>query len=212
MLEAINNIKNEINQIDDLSFSTLQGNTALIVVDMVKGFCNIGPLSTERSIKAIDPIIHLNSIMKENKKVFFVDSHNEDSIEFKSYPAHCIKETIEEEIIDELVEYSKDSTSTIIKKNSINGFHAPEFKEWLKINSDIKNFIVTGVCTDICVETFAISLGTYFNEVNEDKNIIVPINTVETFDFGTHNGDLMNIISLYKMKSNGIIVVKSIRI
>jgi len=210
MLEAINNIKNEINQIDDLSFSTLQGNTALIVVDMVKGFCNIGSLSTKRSINAIDPIIHLNSIMKENKKVFFVDSHNEDSIEFKSYPAHCIKETIEEEIIDELVEYSKDSTSTIIKKNSINGFHAPEFKEWLKINSDIKNFIVTGVCTDICVETFAISLGTYFNEVNEDKNIIVPINTVETFDFGTHNGDLMNIMSLYKMKSNGIMVVKSI--
>lgn len=210
MLEAINNIKDELNQICELSLNTLDGDTALIVVDMVKGFCNIGPLSTNRSIKVIDPIINLNLIMKENKKVFFVDSHNESSIEFKSYPVHCIKDSMEEEIIDELIEYSKDSTSTIIKKNSINGFHASEFKEWLNVNKTIKNFIVTGLCTDICVETFAISLSTYFNEVDKDINIIVPINTVETFDFGTHNGDLMNMISLYKMKSNGIKVVKSI--
>ena len=210
MLEAINNIKNEIDQIGSLNFKDLQGDTALIVVDMVKGFCNIGPLATSRSLKAINPIVELNLIMKNNKKIFFVDSHNQDSIEFKSYPIHCIKESEEEDIIDELVEYSKDSNATVIKKNSINGFHTSAFKEWLKTNSNIKNFIVTGVCTDICVETFVISLATYFNEVNEDKNIIVPMNTVETFDLVTHNGDLMNLISFYKMKSNGINIVKSI--
>lgn len=212
MLEAINNMKNEIDKIGDLNFTEIEGDTALIVIDMVKGFCNLGPLSTPRSSKAINPIMHLTSIMKENKKVFFIDSHSEASIEFKSYPIHCIKGSEEAELIDELIGYSKDSSVTMIKKNSINGFHANKFKEWLKNNSNIKNFIVTGVCTDICVEVFTISLATYFHEVNEDKNIIVPINTVETFDFGTHNGDLMNIISLYKMNSNGIKVVKSINI
>lgn len=210
MLNALNSIKNEIDKIEDFSFSKLSGPSALIVVDMVKGFCNLGPLSTSRSTKVINPIINLNLIMKNNAKVFFIDSHNTESIEFNSYPVHCLKGTEEEDLIDELYPYSQYSNSTIIKKNSINGFHSDKFKEWLKKNSNIKNFIVTGVCTDICVETFAISLITYFNEINEEKIIIVPIDTVETFDFGNHNGNLMNIISLYKMKSNGIKVVKSI--
>lgn len=212
MLNAINNIQNEINQIGDLSFSKLQGDSALIIVDMVKGFCTIGPLSTSRSNKVIDPIINLNLIMKNSEKLFFTDSHNEDSIELKSYPSHCIKGSEEEELIDELRIYSEHTNSTIIKKNSINGFHTNEFKEWLNKNNNIKNFIITGVCTDICVETFTITISTYFNEMDQDKNVIVPINTVETFDFGTHNGDLLNLLSLYKMKSNGIQVVKSITI
>lgn len=212
MLDAITNIKNEINQIDNLSFSDINGETALIVVDMVKGFCSIGPLSTTRSIKIIDSIVNLNLIMENNRKVFFIDSHNENSIEFKSYPIHCVEETEEEEVIDELIDFSKSSNVTIIKKNSINGFHTNKFKEWLKNNSAIKNFIITGLCTDICVEVLAISLATYFNEVNEDKNIIVPVDTVETFDFGNHNAELMNVMSLYRMKSNGIKVVKSITI
>lgn len=212
MLEAINNIKKEINEIGDLNLNQIEGDTALIIIDMVNGFCNIGPLSSNRSTLVIDPIIQLNSIMKKNQKVFFIDSHTEDSIEFKSYPVHCVKGSEEEKLINELKEYSSDETVTIIKKNSINGFHSNDFKEWLNNNSNIKNFVVTGVCTDICVEVFVITLSTYFNEMNEFKTIIVPINTVETFDLGNHNGDLMNIMSLYKMKSNGIKVVKSITI
>lgn len=212
MLDAIKNIQNEINELGDLKFNELKGNTALIVVDMVKGFCTVGPLSSTRSTLVVNPILQLNSIMKDNKKVYFIDSHNADSIEFKSYPVHCVKESEEEELIDELKECSNDSTVTIIKKNSVNGFHSNKFKEWLNANRDIDNFIITGVCTDICVEAFAITLLTYFNEVNEEKTIIVPINTVETFDLGLHNADLMNIMSLYKMKSNGIKVVKSITI
>lgn len=212
MLEAINNIKKEINEIGDLDFNKIEGESALIVVDMVKGFCTVGPLSSNRSTLVIDPILQLNSIMKKSKKVFFVDSHIENSIEFKSYPVHCVKESEEEELIDELKEYTTDDTVTVIKKNSINGFHTNKFKEWLNNNINIKNFIVTGVCTDICVEAFVTTLATYFNEIDEDRTIILPINTVETFDLGTHNADLMNIISLYKMKSNGIKVVKSITI
>ncbi len=36
------------------------------------------------------------------------------------------------------------------------------------------------------------------------------MNLVETYDLGIHNGDLMNLISLYKMKINGINIVKYI--
>ncbi|MEW8993672.1 isochorismatase family protein [Clostridium sp.] len=120
----------------------------------------------------------------------------------------CIANTIESELIEELKVYTKNNK--IIKKNSTNGFHAKEFQQWLKENPNINNFIVTGVCTDIYVETFAISFITYFNEINEEKNIIVPMNLVETYDLGMHNADLMNLIGLYKMEINDINIVRYI--
>lgn len=45
---------------------------------------------------------------------------------------------------------------------------------------------------------------------NKKIRIIVPLNAVETYDLGLHNGDLMNVIALYNMITNGIEVVKEI--
>ncbi|WP_243441448.1 hypothetical protein [Clostridium arbusti] len=69
---------------------------------------------------------------------------------------------------------------------------------------------MVGCEADICVSHFATTLKTYFNEKNLNKRIIVPINGVETFDFGTHDGDLMKVISLWEMKGNGIKIVDEI--
>ena len=185
--------------------------TVIIVIDMVKGFCTEGILSSNRANSIVDPILNLLNNMKDSNKIFFLDRHTKDSVELNSYPNHCILGTIEEELIEELKDFCKyDNKSVFIKKNSINGFHTDEFKNWLKNNNNIKNFIVVGVCTDICVETFVISLKTYFNEYNINKNIYVPVNCIETFDSENHNANIMNIISINKMKSNGINVVKKI--
>lgn len=185
--------------------------TVIIVIDMVKGFCTEGILSSNRANSIVDSILNLLNNMKDSNKIFFLDSHTKDSVELNSYPNHCILGTIEEELIEELKDFCKyDNKSVFIKKNSINGFHTDEFKNWLKNNNNIKNFIVVGVCTDICVETFVISLKTYFNEYNINKNIYVPVNCIETFDSENHNANIMNIISINKMKSNGINVVKKI--
>ncbi|MEG2288602.1 MAG: isochorismatase family cysteine hydrolase [Clostridium sp.] len=209
MLDALNGIKNELSNLKSVSISELPSNkTGIIVIDMVRGFYDVGPLASPRVEKIINPLVELNEKTKEYKKVFFIDCHKENSTEFKSYPTHCIEGTIESELINELKEYA--TNGTIVMKNSTNGFYAKEFQKWIKENSHLENFIVTGVCTDICVEAFVISLITYFNENNQWKNIIVPINLVETFDLGNHDAELMNLISLYKMKSNGIKIVKSI--
>lgn len=210
MLRALGNIKMEIDSLESVKLSDLvknKENTAFVVVDMVKGFYNIGVFASDRTEKVIQPIVKLNKVLDGCKKVFFVDSHTKHSVEFKSYPEHCLKGTEEEEYVEEI---KPDSNTVFIKKNSINGFHAPDFKKWLEKNKNIDTFIVTGVCTDICVETFAMTLKTYFNEMNEDKNIVVPINAVETSDFGNHDAELMNLITFFKLKSNGIQVVKEI--
>lgn len=210
MFEALKGIKEEIESLESFNLESLdKSKTAFVVVDMVRGFYNVGPLASDRVEKTIEPILKLNEKLKDCKKVFFIDSHTEDSVEFKSYPAHCLKGTVEEELIEELKD-KVDSNTSVIRKNSINGFHAPDFKLWLEKNSEIENFIVTGVCSNICVETFVITLKTYFDEKNMDKEIIVPINATETYELGNHNAELMNLLTFYKLKSNGINVVKKI--
>lgn len=187
-------------------------NTAIITVDMVKGFVKKGMLSSPRIISIIDAIVDLNKRSKGYKKVFFLDEHEENSAELTTYAKHCIKGTEESELIDELNKEEVIGKNTaMISKNSTNGFHAPAFKVWLLKNEDIiENYIVIGCEADICVSHFATTLKTYFNEKNLSRRIIVPINGVETFDFGTHGGDLMKIISLWEMKSNGIEIVDEI--
>ncbi len=209
MINALEGIKQELNNIEELDIKDFKKeNTAIIVIDMIRGFYDIGSLASNRVGHIIENLKELNNKTYGFKKVFFIDYHDETSSEFSSYPKHCIGGTLEAELIEELKPFSKEENSKVIYKNSINGFHAEEFKKWLDKNLKIDNFIVTGVCTDICVETFVISLITYFNEKNLNKKIIVPANCVETFHLGNHHGDLMNLISLYKMKSNGVHIVK----
>lgn len=187
-------------------------NTALIVVDMVIGFVEEGILSSPRVKNMSTNLLELNNKTKGYSKVYFVDSHNEDAEELKAYPSHCIVNTKEEELIDGLKEsVSEDETIRIIKKNSTNGFHAPEFKRWLDgIIDKVDNFIVVGCVTDICVLQFTLTLKTYFNQMNLGKRVLVPANCVETFDIPGHPGDEMNLFALSNMKSNGIEVVSEI--
>lgn len=210
MNKALEGIKNEIFNLPALKIEEInKEKTALIVVDMVKGFYNVGVFASDRTEKTIAPIVDLIEKLNSSEKVFFVDSHSKDAAEFKCYPEHCIHGTVEEELINEIKE-KVDKYTTVIKKNSINGFHAPEFEKWLDKNKKIENFIVVGVCSNICVETFAITLKTYFDQFNINNNIIVPMNATETYDLGNHNAELMNLMTFYKLKNNGVKVVKEI--
>lgn len=201
-------IKGKIIKLEDLN----RESTAIIIVDMVKGFVHEGILSSPRVVTIIDSISKLNKKTQGFKKIFFLDEHEEGSAEFKCYAKHCLRGTSEAELIDELkTEAEVDENVQIICKNSTNGFHAAGFKNWLQENEEkIENYIVVGCEVDICVSHFATTLKTYFNEHNLDKRIIVPVDGVETFDFGTHSGDLMKVISLWEMKSNGIEIVDEI--
>jgi len=186
--------------------------TALFVVDMVNGFVYTGPLSSPRVAAIAKNVAELNEKTKGYKKVFFLDSHEEQSQEFSSFPLHCLKGTIEAELIPELkTEASEGQETLYIEKNSTNGFNSKEFKNWFAKNMDeVDNYIITGCVTDICVLQFALSLKAYFNEENKNKRIIVPMNCVETYDGGSHDGFLMNLFALYNMHTSGIEIADKI--
>ena len=144
--------------------------------------------------------------------MFFLDTHDENSLEFRSFPMHCIKGEHEAFLIDELKTNDSQGEETFfIEKNSTNGFHAEGFKEWIKKYEDkVENYIITGCVTDICILQFSLTLKSYFNENNKEKRVIVPINAVETYSGGTHDGDLVNLFSLYNMHISGIEIVDKI--
>ncbi len=211
-MEAIKKIEEELKgKIIELS-SLDKEKTALFVVDMVNGFVYSGALASSRVADKVQNIVDLNKSMKGYKKVFFLDTHDENSLEFRSFPMHCIKGEKEAELIPELkTEDSEGEETFYIEKNSTNGFHAEGFKNWLKKYEDkVDNYIITGCVTDICVLQFSLTLKSYFNENNKEKRIIVPANAVETYSGGTHDGDVINLFSLYNMHTSGIEIVDKI--
>ena len=209
----MNNFENVIketvnNSIDTFDLSLMNPeDTVVVVVDMINGFINEGPLASPRVKEIVPNVANMMNLANKNKiqVVSFVDTHEPDSVEFKSYPPHCIKGTSEAEMVDELKEIG---TYTLIEKGSTNGFIEPKFQEWLSKHHHIKNYIVTGCCTDICVEGFVMTLNQYANANHKDIQIIVPVSCVETYDAPNHDANFMNNVSLYKFMCNGIKLVK----
>lgn len=212
MEKILDNYKALINNLDNLSNININdydlNKTGLFIVDMNNGFAKEGALSSPRVEKIINPIADFGKLIcsKINTIVAFTDTHNEDDVELKSYPAHCLRGDKESEIVKEILDINNIE---ILEKNSTNGFFVMDMEKYKSLD----NFIVVGCCTDICVYQFVLTLKTYFNQNNLDKNIIVPINLVETYDIDMiHSGDFLNTVFLNSMMQNGIDVVKSILI
>lgn len=208
--ETLEEIFDMLTKLPAVELSQLPGKqTALVIVDMINGFAREGALMSLRVEGLISEIAELSKECDRLQiaKIAFADCHTTASPEFEAYPAHCMQGTSEAEIVDEL---KKTGGYTLIPKNSTNGFLEEEFQEWLKENEHINTFIVTGDCTDICVQQFVITLKTWFNMQNKKSRIIVPINMTDTYDLGLHDSDLMNVTALYNMIINGVEVVAGV--
>lgn len=192
-------------ELKDLS----KNNTVLVIIDIVNGFVHEGALQSTRIEELVPGILNLSKKCGALgiQKIAFADSHTEKSPEFEAYPVHCIRDTFEADIVEEL---KCEGGYKLINKNSTNGFLEDEFQNWLEQNPSIDTFIITGDCTDICVQQFAITLKTWFNMQDNKSRVIVPVNAVETYDFDIHNAELMNVMALYNMLINGIEIVEEI--
>ncbi|MCH1960757.1 isochorismatase family cysteine hydrolase [Romboutsia hominis] len=206
LLNELKSIKNNIDNIKSKNINDLNLNeTELFIVDMNNGFAKGGSLYSPRINALINPIYNFTKYLsnKVSNITAFTDCHTTDSIELLSYPPHCMVDSFESDIIDEL---KSIENIKVIPKNSTNAFFTLK-----DINfSNTKNIIVVGDCTDICVYQFATTLKSYFNQNNISKNIIVPIDLVDTYDSEVHPANLLNMVFLNSMLQNGIEVVKTI--
>ena len=180
----------------------------LIIVDMVNGFVREG-IMADSYIEHIIPeqIRLIKEFLKKEEGIAFVkEAHSEDSIEFKTFPEHCVKGTSEAELVDELKPFEKDAL--VYLKNSTSAMFAKNFLRDIDEMINLRNVVITGCCTDICDLNLAIPLKNYFNEYNREVDIYVPENAVETYNSTRHNRDEYNEMSFKLMNQSGIKLVK----
>lgn len=192
----------------EMDLENLNDNAVLITVDMINGFAREGALYSKNTEDIIDTIVSLAKQFELKKLpiIAYNDAHTSSSLEFRAFPQHALKESIESELIDEL---SEIKNIKIVNKNSTNGFLVENPFE--SLNKKYDNFVIVGCCTDLCIYQFALTLKAYFNEIYHDGKVILPINALSTFDMSGHNSDITNIIFLNSLISNGIKVVGSIK-
>ncbi len=181
----------------------------LVVVDMVNGFVKEGNMADQKIQSIIPEIKKLIDTLKNEEEgiVFIKDTHKKECREFKRYPEHCVEGTKEAEVVDELKEYEQESYS--YQKNSTSTLFAKNFLSDIDAMKSLREIIITGCCTDICVMNLAIPLQNYFDEHDRDVDIVVPTNAVATYDAPWHDAETYQKEALQFMNQAGIQLVKT---
>jgi nicotinamidase-related amidase len=213
----------------------------LVIIDEVNGFCRPGfgyfaPPEVDADVERM--ILGTNTMAKafaEQMKPIFVfrENHLPGFLE-QPYPAHCEEGTGEELLVEELRWLENEITATVYTKNCLNGFIAAydqrgknRFVDWINENQ-IEAVIVVGICTDICVMQFVLTLLAARNVVYADKtqmmptlkDVVVWANACATYDLPmevvkqngwpkntSHPRALMDDIAYYLMQKSGAIIV-----
>lgn len=188
--------------------------TALFCVDMTNGFCKKGALSSPRVGNLVGPVAQLLQVAEKhgiNHYVLPQDSHPADSPEFAAYPPHCVEGSQEARTVQEITDLAHSYEFKVLPKRSINAALEPNLNDWLAANDGMRQFIVFGDCTDLCIYQLAMHLKLRANVRNRSDQVVVPANCVDTYDVPeSHPGDFMHILFLYHMEMNGIKVVAGI--
>ena len=123
-----------------------------IFVDTTNAFSKEGLLADSYVLHTVFELIRIAQIAgfdENGKKIFIVDYHTEDSVEFERYSEHSKEGTNEVKIISELVPYTKDAL--IFRKNSTSAIFAKNFIETILKMLSLEEVVIVGWDTDICV-------------------------------------------------------------
>lgn len=229
VLQTIDLLRNEIPlEQETVNFSE-DAVTGLVLVDIINGFCTVGagnlaPREPNRQISGmINESAALARLFCEKKLpiMAFLDSHQPNKPE-DPYPPHCIAGTDESNLVPALRWLENEPNVTIRRKDCFDGFlgsmeadGSNVFVDWVKQNQ-IKNLLVVGVCTDICVLDFVCSTLSARN-----RGFLVPLEDVvvysracATFDIPlevarntkeglAHPQEFMHHVGLYMAKERG---------
>ena len=185
---------------------------ALYMIDMNNGFVNFGAMANPLYNKLVpEQLKMIEKMRKENGLVnFILEGHDRNAREFDTYPAHCIKGTPEADLIPEFInEQNKENTKTYYK-NSINGMLNRNVGDDIRKLKKLKEVIIEGVCTDLCVFDFGRTALRYFDEINKEIKMFVVKNAVDTFDAAGHNREEWTNMAFKFLAQAGAIIVNDV--
>lgn len=199
------------------------GRSAIIIVDMINGFCHVGPLASSQVRGIIPEVVNLATLgynIGVRHYLSVQDAHDPDTPEFVAFPPHCLKGSSEARLIPELSGLPCASHIATFEKNSLSPAYHGAFDRWIGQHPDTETFILSGNCTDLCIYTLAMHLRLSANSANLKRRVIVPANTVATYDLPAaearkigamaHDGRLLQRVFLHHLALNGIEVVSSL--
>ena len=207
-----NFMKEENNYFQTYTKRIEEVNKILFIIDMNEGFVNCGNMSNKEYNKLVPEQLKLINIFRnEDQPVnFILENHTKDSIELKKYPEHCINGTNETLLIPELLpEQTKPNTSTYYK-NSINGMLNRNLQDNIRSLKNLKYIAIGGVCADLCVMDFTLTLLRYLDELNMNTNVIVIKSMIDTYDAPNHDREEWITIAYKVLTQAGAIIVENV--
>lgn len=184
----------------------------LCIVDVVNGFLKFGGLADTSScnvIPCIDRLAHTFAEM-DIPIISINDGHDVSSPEFESFPVHCLYDGEEAKLVDELSWLFAYKNFYLKRKTSTNALFEETLMKTVLYRKNINNFIITGVCTDICILQLALALRTYGIVNGRSLRVIVPENCVDTYGGPLHSKQFINLTALKTMAVGGVEIVKEI--
>ena len=199
---------------------------AVIAVDVVNGFCVQGPLASERVGGIVPPIERLlRAAHAAGVRAMAVlrDSHSEQAPEFAQFAPHCIAGSAESQLVAPLQSLPFAGALEDIPKNATSAWAGAErLQAWVARQraAGVRSFIVTGDCTDLCVYQTATPLKLAANARDEQIDVVVPADCVDTYDLPVpaaqaigalpHDAALLHAVFLYHLHLNGVRVVRRV--
>lgn len=199
---------------------------AMVVVDLVGGFCTEGALATPRLGRLVGPVGDLYDAGWEagvRRYAVMRDAHHADAPEFAAFGPHCVAGSGEDKLEPELARRPWAADALDVPKNNLSAFADDgPFRPWVEecVASGTRVIVVTGGCTDLCLYHAALGLRLWANARNQSLRVIVPANLADTYDLPVevaagigimpHDGDLVQAMFLYHLHLNGVEVVSEI--
>ncbi|MBC6473221.1 MAG: isochorismatase family protein [Hormoscilla sp. GM102CHS1] len=205
----------------------------------MNGFCTVGygPLAP------LEPDEQIATMVSESDRLArtfvergwpvlaFLDTHEPGKPE-PPYPPHCEKGTGEEKLVPELEWLEKHPQVTLVEKDCINGFvgsidvntQRNVLLDWVKENK-LETLVVVGICTDICVMDFVVTILSVRNHglLPTLKDVAVYAKGCATFNLtaemaaekglpktAIHPQKVAHHVGLYTMAERGALIASNI--
>lgn len=136
--------------------------TALVVVDMQNDF--VHPEGALHVPAAREALPHMEDLLDRARAVgvrvaYTQDTHREGDPEWDNWPEHVTLGTWGWQIVDEL---KPEASELVCGKNRYDGFYGTELEHYLSRVWDVKNVVIVGTVSNICVLHTAASAGLRF--------------------------------------------------